>query len=144
MTLGSGLRVLASRWSLSHGAAIAVGLILGARIMNRSLEGASTMGGTFERQPFEHAVWFAYTWGSTADASELLGEYAGRLRSDPKWEPFAGSSQLALTEFQRAIVERRSRAEIAELCRTTPKCKPDTFDVLISKLSARRKITEPQ
>ena len=144
MTFLSGLKTTARRWWISHVAAILAGAILGVLFANRSLESARDMGGMFEREPFEHAVSFAYAWGSAADASALLGRYAARLRDNPNWEPLAGPGEVAFTEFRKAIVEHQSGKQIAELCRATPKCNPDNVDALISKLLATRKVSDPR
>jgi hypothetical protein len=119
---------LMRRWWCSHFAAVVAGGLLSAFFVHRSLLTAGDVGEAFEHEPLDHAAWFAYNWGSSADASELLGRYAARRRADPGWQLETG------TEWH-AIGEPLPGERITALCRATPRCRPDRLEALILKLS---------
>ncbi len=131
-----------ARWLvLSHVATFAVGIAVAVVFAGRALTGASQMGDLLQREPLVEATLFAYAWGSDTDASTLLGQYEAQLRLGSGADPILLPSQLISTQFQRAIVEHRSRPELLELCRSTAKCKPEKLDALLATISAGRKVT---
>jgi hypothetical protein len=139
--MGAGARVSWRRVA-SHLAVGAAGVLASTFVAAKSLESASSTGTFWERHPFERAAWFAYVWGNESDASLLLGKYAAKLRSAPSAEGAGGPEDIALAEFRRALVERRPRSELAELCRDTPSCNPARLDALTAKLAQARRVAD--
>ena len=140
MMSGSELSGLLVRsWGTLLGA-LCAGMAAAAFFGIQVLDGGRSVAAALEDEPLVQASSFAFAWGSEADASTLLGQRAARLRTDRVEADSTAAYELALTEFRRAIVERRSESEMLELCRATPKCIPDKLAGLISKISAKRRV----
>ena len=138
---GPSQRASLRRTLASHAAACILGIAAAVVLCWRMFETSARFGDYFAEIPLSNATEFAYAWGNDSDATALLTEYASSLRSRPGFVPLARPKELALTEFRRAIVERRTHEELLALCRATAECKLEKLDVLVARLAAERKAT---
>jgi hypothetical protein len=134
-----GLSLRAKLW-LSHGGALALGLIVSAFLSWRVRTGSDRLEPMLERTPLSDAATLAYQWGSTTDGASALRQYDALLRARP--EPDAlDSADIFFARLRLAIIEQRPRPELLRLCVEWPHCTPENFDRLVAKLVAERHVT---
>lgn len=124
----------------SHIAALALGVFAGLLVRFILAPTAARVMAVSDREPLHRAALFAYAWGSDADASALLDQYAHTLRADHDRAP--EPDELSDTELRRALVAYPP-AEVREICRSArqsrPECRPDYTKEFVAQIAAGRK-----
>jgi hypothetical protein len=134
----SGLSLRTKLW-LSHGVALALGLIVAALLSWRARTGIDSLEPMFERAPLSDAATLAYRWGSANDGASALRQYATLLRA--KAEPDAlEAADAFFARLRLAILEDQPRSELVRLCAEWTHCTPANLDRLVAKAAAERHV----